>query len=124
MALLTVVLVLGSLLRLLVLLQRPTAAERFRQVRRRLLATRVEQAGDLLALATAIWMIFFGYGRRPGSGLLALWGFLLVISFGCVLLAHAAARRYRSDRRDAPRAPASAHAIESDRPPAEGRPTR
>lgn len=94
MAFLTVLLVLGSLVRILLLVLRPRASHRFGQVRRRLLATRFEQCGDLMVLVSVISMLFLGYGRHPGIGLIALWTLALLVGFGCVLFAHAVARRY------------------------------
>ena len=97
MAFLTVLLILGSLARIGVLIRRPSPAAHFCQPRRRLLATRMEQAGDIVVLATVLLMLVFGYGHHPPSTLLVFWTMALLAGFSAVLFAHAAARRHRPD---------------------------
>ncbi len=96
MAAVTLLLVVGSLTRITVLVLRPPAAHRFGQPQRRLLASRLEQGGDLVVLATAVWMILAGYGRHPSVGLVAIWAAALLAGFAAVLFAHAVARNDRT----------------------------
>lgn len=95
MAFLTVLLVAGSVVRLVVLVLRPAAAARFHHPRRRLMATRLEQAGDILVFVTAVSMVLFGYRHHPGGALVFLWTIALLAGFAAVLCAHALARNYR-----------------------------
>jgi hypothetical protein len=92
---LTVLLVLGTMVRIVVLVLRPRPADRFRQTRRRVLATRLEQIGDVVVIATAVTMVLFGYGHHPPGELIVLWTVVLLAGFAAVLLAHAAARNHR-----------------------------
>jgi hypothetical protein len=95
MAFLTVLLLVGSAVRLVVLVMRPSPRRRFHQPRRRLLARRLEQLGDTVVILTALWMIFFGYGHHRGIGLMLLWGVLFIAGFGTALSAHYLAGRHR-----------------------------
>lgn len=95
MAFLTVLLIVGSVVRLVVLVLRPSAAAHFRHPRRRLMAIRLEQAGDIVVFVTAVMMVLFGYGHRPATELLFLWAVGLLGGFAAVLCAHALARNHR-----------------------------
>jgi hypothetical protein len=95
--LLFVLLILGSGVRVALLFLRPSAKSRFHTIRRRLLATRAEQGGDVLALFTAACMVLFGYHQHPGALVEAFWFLCLVAGFGLVIFAHDIARRYRPD---------------------------
>ena len=81
--------------RIAVLVLRPSAAKRFRQPRRRLLATRLEQSGDAVVLVTAVSMVLFGYGHDPAGAVIFLWTVTLLGGFALVLLAHGVARNHR-----------------------------
>ena len=72
-AFLTVLLVIGSIARIIVLVLRPSAAERFHSRRRQILATRLEQTGDAVVLVIALSMVVFGYGHHPAGALVFLW---------------------------------------------------
>ncbi|MCU1353066.1 MAG: hypothetical protein JWM05_2275, partial [Acidimicrobiales bacterium] len=112
MGLLTVILVLGSVVRLALLFLRPSAKVRFRHSRRRLLATRVEQGGDVLLLVTAAGMVLFGYRNHPSAVLVGLWLLSLLAGIAMVALAHDVARRHR------PHAPGGAAEAPPPAPPA------
>ncbi|MDQ6696571.1 MAG: hypothetical protein M3Z46_03835 [Actinomycetota bacterium] len=96
MAFLTVLLIAGTAVRIGVLVRRPSAAEHFRQPRRRLMATRLEQGGDAVVIATALTMVVFGYGHHPSGALMVLWTVALLAGFFTVLGAHALVRRHRT----------------------------
>ncbi|MCU1453773.1 MAG: hypothetical protein JWN46_1919, partial [Acidimicrobiales bacterium] len=103
MGLLTVVLILGSVVRVGLLFLRPAAKERFHHPRRRLLATRIEQGGDILLLFTAACMVVFGYGRGSGGAAVPFWLVCLVGGLAMVAFAHDVARRHRPEVPPAPR---------------------
>ncbi|MCU1350840.1 MAG: hypothetical protein JWM05_49, partial [Acidimicrobiales bacterium] len=113
--LLTVVLIAGTGVRLSLLFLRPTAKERFRQPRRRLLAPRAEQGGDVLLLFTAACMVLFGYGHKPSALLVTFWLLCLLGGLALVRVAHEVARRYRPE--PGPRVPTGSGAGPSLRPP-------
>lgn len=95
MAFLTVLLVAGSAVRLVVLVLRPSASAHFRHPRRRVMATRLEQAGDALVVFTALTMVVFGYGHHPAGIVVFVWTIALLAGFAAVLCAHALARNHR-----------------------------
>ena len=95
MAFLTVLLVIGSIARIIVLVLRPSAAQRFHTLRRQILATRLEQTGDAVVLVIALSMVLFGYGHHPAGALVFFWTIALLGGFVAVLAAHAIARNHR-----------------------------
>jgi len=92
---LTMLLIAGSVVRIAVLVLRPSAAEHFRQPRRRLMATRLEQIGDAAVIVTALAMVLFGYGHHPSGAVVLVWTIALLGGFATVLGAHALARNHR-----------------------------
>lgn len=91
--LLTILFVLGAVLRVALGYLRPPAKKRFHNPERGRLAARIERGGDIVVAVTILTMLVFGYTGDPSAVVKLIWLICLLGGFAAYALAHYIASR-------------------------------